>query len=76
MARLSGDWERAEEAYKRAIELNPDHYAPHAIMAEAYMVRGRTEEALRHYKKAIALNPLDTELKQQVKRLQSIDNPR
>src|SRR5215210_6873776 len=73
VAKLSGDWDRAEGAYKRAIRLNPDHYAPYAVLAEAYQVRGRTEEALRYYQKAIALNPLDYRLKQAFKRLQDAD---
>jgi len=72
IAKLSGDWDRAEQAYKRAIRLNPEHYAPYAVLAESCMVRGRTEEALRYYQKALALNPRDTELKQRVKSLQSL----
>ena len=73
VAKLSGDWDRAEEAYKQAIRLNPDHYAPYAMLAESYQVRGRTEEALRYYQKAISLNPLDYRLKQAHKRLQDAD---
>lgn len=73
IAKRSGDWDRAEDAYKRAIQLNPEHYAPYAVLAESYMVRGRTEEALRYYQRAVALNPLDTDLKQQVKRLRSLE---
>ncbi len=69
IAKASGDWERAEGAYKRAIQLNPDHYATYAVLAESYMVRGRTDEALRYYEEAIARNPLEFELKQARKRL-------
>lgn len=72
IAKASGDWDRAEKAYKESIRLNPEHYAPYAVLAESYMVRGRTEEALRYYQKARALNPLDTELNQQVKRLRTV----
>lgn len=73
VSKLSGEWDRAEEAYKRAIQLNPKHYAPYAMLAESYQVRGRTEEASRYYQKAIALNPLDYRLRQAFKRLQSVD---
>jgi tetratricopeptide (TPR) repeat protein len=73
VAKAAGDWGRAENAYKRAIRLNPEHYAPYAILAESYTVRGRTGEALRYYQMAHALNPLDTELNQQIKRLRSAD---
>jgi O-antigen ligase len=73
VAKLSGDWDRAEEAYKQAIQLTPDHYAPYAVLAASYQVRGRTEEALRYYRKAISLNPLDYQLKQTRKRLQDAD---
>ncbi len=76
VAKASGDWGRAEDAYKRVIRLNPEHYAPYAVLAESYMVRGRTGEALRYYQKAHTLNPLDTELNQQIKRLRSADSRR
>ena len=36
------------------------------------MVRGRTEEALRYYKKALALDPLNADLRRQVGRLQGL----
>ena len=71
IAKSAGDWDRAEEAYKRAIRLNPEHYAPYAVLAESYMVRGRTEEALRYYQKALALNPLDKDLRQRIEQLQT-----
>jgi hypothetical protein len=63
LATDAGDWERAEEAYGRAIALNPEHYAPQTDLAHFYERRGEMEEALIHYRKASALNPLDEELR-------------
>ena len=68
VAAFAGEWDRAEEARKQAIRLNPEHYAPYFLMAEFYEARGQTKEAREYYEKALALNPLDPELRQKVKR--------
>ena len=64
------DWPRATQAYARAIRLNPEHYAPYALSASFYERRGRSEEALSLYQKALKRNPLEPELKENVYRLQ------
>lgn len=64
------DWPRATQAYDRAIRLNPEHYAPYALSASFHERRGRAEEALALYRKALKLNPLEPELKESVSRLQ------
>ena len=61
-----GNWPRVEKAYDRAIQLNPEHYAPYTLLARFYEQRGESEEALSFYRKALALNPLDEELNQSV----------
>ena len=64
-----GNWPRVEKAYDRAIQLNPEHYAPYTLLARFYEQRGESEKALSLYRKALALNPLDEELNQSVKQL-------
>jgi len=66
-----GDWDRVEDAYDRAIQLNPEHYAPYMFRATFHERRGELEEALLYYRKALALNPLDDDLRRHVGRLQS-----
>ena len=61
--------DRAEEAYRNAIRLNPDHYAPYAGLAQFYERRGQRDDALSYYQKGLALNPLDDDLKQRVSEL-------
>ena len=61
--------DRAEEAYRNAIRLNPDHYAPYAGLAQFYERRGQRDDALSYYQKALALNPLDDDLKRRVNEL-------
>ncbi|WP_243638230.1 O-antigen ligase family protein [Rubrobacter taiwanensis] len=70
LAMESGDWKRAESAYMRAIRLNPEHYEPRMLLAAFYERRGDPELALRYYRQAAALNPLDRELPQRVAYLQ------
>ena len=61
--------DRAEEAYRNAIRLNPEHYAPYAGLAQFYERRGQRDDALSYYQKALALNPLDDDLKRRVSEL-------
>lgn len=65
-----GDWPRAVRAYERAISLNPEHYAPRALLAGFYEERGENDRALSQYRKAQDLNPLDPDLKKRVKQLE------
>jgi serine/threonine protein kinase/tetratricopeptide (TPR) repeat protein len=51
------DWERAFEAYKKAIELNPDLSPAHHNMARRLMMFERFDEAVEHYKERIRLEP-------------------
>ena len=62
LAVQAGKEDRAEDAYKQAIRLNPRHYAPYAFLAEFYEAVGAKKEAREYYQKAHALNPLDPEL--------------
>jgi hypothetical protein len=64
------DWDRVENAYDRAIRLNPQHYAPYMFLATFYERRGEFEKALLYYQEALALNPLSEDLGRHVNQLQ------
>jgi len=52
------DWEGAEEAYRRAIELNPNYATAHDGYAMLLSARGRFDEAVAQISKAADLDPL------------------
>lgn len=72
----TGDWDRVEDAYKRAIQLNPEHYAPYMFLATFYERRGEFEQALLYYQEALKFNPLSDDLNQHVKRSQKLAGSR
>jgi TolB-like protein len=51
------DWERAEEAYQRALKLNPNYSTAHQYYAEHLAVLGKHDEARMHMNRAVELNP-------------------
>ena len=65
LAFSAGDWARAEQAYSEAIRLNPEHYAPRLLLARFYEQRGEPEKALQAYRQAMALNPLDEDVRRE-----------
>jgi eukaryotic-like serine/threonine-protein kinase len=52
------DWEGAEEAYQRAISLNPNYATAHDGYAMLLAARGRADEAVEQNTKAADLDPL------------------
>ncbi|HET8797862.1 MAG TPA: protein kinase [Thermoanaerobaculia bacterium] len=52
------DWEGAEDAYRRATELNPNYATAHDGYAMLLCARGRFSEAIEQVKKATDLDPL------------------
>lgn len=52
------DWDGAEEAYRRAIELNPNYATAHDGYAMLLSARGRFGEAIEQNTKAADLDPL------------------
>ncbi len=53
------DWNKAEEYYKRAIELNPSYEQPHYHYAWALYLFGRMEEAIFEHELARDCDPLN-----------------
>jgi eukaryotic-like serine/threonine-protein kinase len=52
------DWEGAEDAYRRSIELNPNYATAHDGYAMLLSARGRSDEAVEQVTKACDLDPL------------------
>jgi TolB-like protein/tetratricopeptide (TPR) repeat protein len=52
-------WAEAEQAYERAIDLEPTNAFPHMACPILYSFLGRHDEALLHAGKAVELEPLD-----------------
>ncbi|MEW5978453.1 MAG: tetratricopeptide repeat protein [Acidobacteriota bacterium] len=61
----TGDYEKAESHYRRAIELNPAKASHHAALAQLLRkdTKDRTDEALIYLEKALSLDPQDLQSK-------------
>ena len=68
LAFRSGDVDRAVKAYREGIRLNPEHYAPYALLAALYEVTGERERASYLYDEARSRNPLDPEFRRRAPR--------
>jgi serine/threonine protein kinase len=51
------DWETAESAFKKVIEINPNYPEAHALYSHLLFVLGRTEEAMKHAELSLKLDP-------------------
>lgn len=69
LAARAGDDTRAEKAHLRAISLNPEHFAPYALLAAYYQESGDLDRALGVYREALERNPLDEDLARVVEEL-------
>lgn len=52
-----GDHQGAEQAFLETVRLSPDHALAHGFLGGHYAALGRTEEALRHLRRAPAQEP-------------------
>lgn len=75
LAVQTDDYDRAEISYASVIRLNSEHYAPYADMARFYVKREESEMALVYYRRALALNPLDPDLKKHASQLEDATAP-
>ncbi|MBN1271850.1 MAG: protein kinase [Candidatus Aminicenantes bacterium] len=51
------DWEKGEKAFKKAIEINPNHAEAHALYSHLLIILGRPEEAMGHAELSLKLDP-------------------
>ncbi len=56
---MEWDWESGEEAYRRAIELNPNYPDPRAFYSQLLFWMGRPEEAMTQIRRALDLDPFN-----------------
>ncbi len=54
---VTWNWEAAEAAYKKVIEINPNHPEAHALYSQLLIVLGRSEEAMEHAELSLKLDP-------------------
>lgn len=52
------DWENAERAFNRALEINPNYSTAHHYYSQHLHITGQQEEARKHIDKALELDPL------------------
>jgi tetratricopeptide (TPR) repeat protein len=63
---------RIQEAialFKLNVEMYPAGFNTYDSLAEAYMVQGNREEAIKNYRKSLALNPNNTNAVSKLKQL-------
>jgi TolB-like protein/Flp pilus assembly protein TadD len=53
------DFDTARESFRRALSLSPSLSLPHLAIGDTYILRGDSDEALRHIDAALELDPLD-----------------
>jgi len=51
------DWEGGESAYKKTIEINPNHAEAHGMYSMLLIILGRPEEGMEHIELALKLDP-------------------
>ena len=54
---VTWNWEAAESAYKKVIEINPNHPEANALYSHLLFVLGRNEEAKKHAELSLKLDP-------------------
>jgi serine/threonine protein kinase len=54
---VTWNWEAAESAFKKVIEINPDYPEAHALYSHLLFVLGRAEEAMEHAELSLKLDP-------------------
>ena len=57
------DWDNGEAAFKRTLELNPNHSEAHAYYAHLLCILGQPGDALEHGRQSLKLDPVNPLLK-------------
>ncbi|WP_223034422.1 serine hydrolase [Hanstruepera marina] len=67
----AGNAQYAADIFKLSIDVFPDKDNPYDSYAEALMVLGRNDDAIKNYKKSLELNPNNHNAKAMLKKLQN-----
>lgn len=70
-----GDHAKAEEEFRRVLELSPEQLRARIHLGQICEARGRMDEAIRHYEAALELAPLDREIQGSLLRLRGPVRP-
>jgi len=57
-----GSYDQAIEGNRKALRADPNCYIAHSLLGDCHHALHRYEEALRHYEKAVSINPWDHRL--------------
>jgi tetratricopeptide (TPR) repeat protein len=69
LAQVEGDFDGAVEAFKRAVQLNPNDVNMHRELALAYAAKGAVDDAFTEFTAALLLNPRHAEVFADIGRL-------
>ena len=69
---LLGRPEEAAEAFELALRYNPYHFTAAVSLGHAYAQRGQFRAALRHYRRALELNPRLEAIPEAVERIEAM----
>ncbi len=72
---LSGDLERAAEAFRRVVELAPDNIAGHLGLSELYEMQGRLGDATVHIRAAMQLGADGPAVRERLERVSQVEEP-
>ena len=66
-----GDLDAAIEIFKLNVEMFPEAFNPWDSLAEAYMNKGESKLAVKHYKKSLELNPENRNAQEMINKIEA-----
>jgi tetratricopeptide (TPR) repeat protein len=66
-------YDEAEEAFTRVIQLQPNHFSAHKMLGEIYYLTNNMEDARTHWEKALKIKPNDEYTKKRMAQLKKYD---
>ncbi len=67
-------FEKAEQEFKRALEINPDYSDAYYYLGVLYKIQGDTEKATESYEKALEIEPTNSRARYMLKLLTDADS--
>lgn len=66
-------YQEAEEAFSRVIQMQPDHFMAHRMLGEIYYLSNNMDGAREHWEKALEIKPGDEHTKKRMAGLKKFD---